>query len=278
MKYRISDLKNFVATSQCPTIMQAAQKLEISQPALSESLKRLESDLGEQVFYRSRTGVQLTPSGRKYLDKAQKIIFALQELDQKEDSLNVFNGRSIRIGCHATVAQYSLPKALSFIKDKAPDYKIELFHDLSRNIQSEIQRGNIDIGIVINPVQIPDIIVKKLSTDTVGVWGHDKLQTADTIVCNLDLFQTQSILKKWKNKPKRVISTHSLELICELLNEKIGLGILPKNAVRLSRYPFKLHSDLPSYQDEIALVYRPEFGKTISEKLVIEALKRAFEN
>lgn len=61
MKYRMTDLRNFVEASSCPTIMQAAQKLEISQPALSESIKRLESDLGYLLFYRSRTGIKLTP-------------------------------------------------------------------------------------------------------------------------------------------------------------------------------------------------------------------------
>lgn len=274
MKYRMSDIKNFVETSKCRTIIQAAQKLEISQPALSESIKHLEATLGEVLFYRSRNGIQLTSGGRRYLEKAIHILNAYDNFDLKSEQNNIFGGRTIRIGCHATVAQYALPKALARLKQSAPDYKIELRHDLSRNIQAEIQRGNLDIGIVINATEIPDLVIRKLASDTVGVWGREGADT-DTVFCNLNLFQTQSILKKWKHKPSKIISTESLELICELVHEKLGLGIVPEKAVKLSRYNLKNYSDLPTYRDEICLVFRPEFGKIASEKLLIEAMKNS---
>lgn len=275
MKYRVTDLRNFIEASTCTTIVQAARKLEISQPALSESIKKLESDLGSTLFYRSRSGIQLTPSGRIFLSKAQKVIQALHELDFVREDENVFAGRTITIGCHTTVAQYTIPKALSFLKEKAPDYRIELKHDLSRNIQSEIQKGHIDIGIVINATEVPDIVIRKLAIDQVGVWSAKSVNDSDAIICNLNLFQTQSILKKWKNKPEKIISTDSLELICQLVENKIGYGILPERAVRLSGFSFKNHSTLPTYKDDICLLYRPEFGKSLPEQLVIQALSKA---
>src|SRR5207253_10204758 len=102
------------------------------------------------------------------------------------------------------------------------------------NIQAEIQRGHIDIGVVINPVEVPDLVIQKLSVDTVGVWSAKIKEDFDTVICNLNLFQTQSILKKWKNKPLKVVSTESLELICRLANVEIGYGIVPERAVQLS--------------------------------------------
>ncbi|MBK7963616.1 MAG: LysR family transcriptional regulator [Bdellovibrionales bacterium] len=275
MKYRINDVKNFVETSSCSTIVQSSQRLEISQPALSESLKRLEMDLGCILFYRSRSGIQLTPSGKLFLRKAQNALRAFHELDMTLESGNIFSGRTIVIGCHPTVAQYSIPKALSYLKTKAPDYKIELRHDLSRNIQAEIQRGNIDIGMVINPAEVPDLVIQKLDIDIVGIWSPKTSEELDTVICNPNLFQTQSILKKWKEKPQKIISTDSLELICRLVNEKIGFGILPERAVRLSGFSLRHFATLPSYKDEICLVYRPEFGKVPAEKVTAEALRKS---
>jgi len=275
MKYRISDIINFVETSTCTTIIQGAKKLEISQPALSESLKRLESDLGFLLFYRSRSGIQLTPGGKVFLVKAQKAIQSLSELDINQDKDTVFAGRTITVGCHPTVAQYSIPKALAYLKSKAPDYKIDLRHDLSRNIQAEIQRGHIDIGIVINATEVPDLVIQHLATDVVGVWSAKGGEDYDTIICNQNLFQTQSILKKWKDKPKKIINTDSLELICRLADEKIGFAILPARAVQLTGINLKQQTQLPIFKDEISLVYRPEFGKAPAEKITAEALKKA---
>lgn len=274
----MTDIENFATTSACTTIVQAASKLEISQPALSESLKRLESDLGHILFYRSRSGIQLTPTGKIFLSKALVLLQSIDRLEISTENENIFNGRTIVIGCHATVAQYSVPKALSYLQKVAPDYKIELKHDFSRNIQSEVQRGHIDVGIVINPVEVPDLVIVKLALDRVCVWSaKTKEKNIDTLICNQNLFQTASILKKWKNKPSKIIHTDSLELICQLVDENIGYGIIPQRAVALSKLKLKDHKKLPSCNDEICLVYRPEFGKSLFEKITITALKEAID-
>ena len=273
MECKVTDLKNFVIMSTSSTITDAARKLEVSQPALSESLKRLETDTGTTLFYRSRSGIQLTSTGRLFLEKAKEAIAALNSLDLSKDDSRIFSGKSISIGCHSAVARYSIPKALTILKEKAPDYKIELRHDLSRNIQMEIQRGKIDIGIIINPVPVPDIIITKLATDTVSVWTAHEGQKLDTVVCNLDLIQTQSILRKWRNKPERIISTESLELVCSLVAANIGYGIIPERVVRSSSSKLIRNDDLPKYRDEICIVYRPEFGRAFAEQLVVASLK-----
>lgn len=276
MNYRLSDIKNFVEMASCHTIIQCANKLEISQPALSESLKRLEQNLGCTLFYRSRSGIQLTPSGKIILDKAQTALRAFLDIGIVKNEDTVFAGRTIVLGCHSTVAQYSIPKALKNLKSVAPDYKIELKHDLSRNIQSDIQKGMVDIGVVINPIRVPDLIIRPVASDVICVWANKKSKNLDTIICNPNLFQTQSILKRWKDKPHKIISTDSLELICRLVIEDVGFGIIPQRAVHLSSTHLRQFNKLPTYKDEIALVYRPEFGKIVSERLTIEALERSF--
>lgn len=278
MYYRMTDIKNFVATATCRTIMEASSKLEISQPALSESLKRLEKDVKSVLLYRSRSGIQLTPSGKVFLSRANVLLSAYNNLNLESDGSIIFAERSISIGCHQTVAQYTLPQSLLKIKNKAPDYNIEIIHDLSRNIQNQVQKGNVDIGIVINPVQVPDLIIHKLSTDQVGVWSSSSEFDKETIICNMNLFQTQSILKRWKNRPRRILSTESLELITQLVATGIGYGIAPAKAVELSKVKLKKINNLPVYNDDIAIVYRPEFGKIESEKIVIASLKEALLN
>ncbi|MGZ3805763.1 MAG: LysR family transcriptional regulator substrate-binding protein [Pseudobdellovibrionaceae bacterium] len=86
----------------------------------------------------------------------------------------LFKGRIITIGCHPVVASYSLPKAFQTLGQKSPDYKIYLKHGTSRNIQTLIQMGQVDIGIVINPTFAPDLVIKRLAYDEVCVWSGGK--------------------------------------------------------------------------------------------------------
>lgn len=273
MDFRLNDLKHFVATTRCDTLTQAAQKLEITQPALSESLKRLELDMGATLFFRSRSGIQLTSSGRALLQRAQDVLQAIEKLDIHEGKDQLFAGRSLTIGCHATVASYSLPKSLRYLKQKAPDFRIELKHDLSRNIQSAVQRGEIDVGLVVNPVAVPDLVIQRLAFDNVAVWSSAKDKIMDTIICDPELFQTQSILKKWKSQPRKLIATDNLDLIARLVADQVGYGILPQRAIELLGKKFH-QLDAPTFKDEICLVYRPEFGKRAHEKMMLEALKQ----
>jgi len=275
MKYRLNDISNFLATYPCKTINQAANKLEISQPALSESLKRLEQDLGQILFYRSRSGIELTPSGQVFLKKAQTLMEAYNGLDISDASVKNFGSRVITIGCHTTVAQYSMPSALSFLKANVPDYKIELVNDLSRKIQEGVQKGQIDIALVSNPVEVPDIVIIKVGHDIVKLWSADKSKKYDTIICDLELFQAHSILKHWKEKPNKVITVQNFGLISRIVNAGIGYGIIPERAVRLSGMKLLAHDNLPVHNDSICIIHRPEFGKNTPERLVIEALKQS---
>lgn len=247
----------------------------MSQPSLSESIQRLERDLEATVFYRSRSGIQLTPRGREFVAKVQQLLGFVQELEAVKRSKNVFGGQTISIGCHATVASYTIPAALEVLRESAPDFKLEFYHDLSRNIQYEIQRGRLDVGVVINPIPVPDIVLTHLGFDFATVWVKAGAKP-DILIHDPDFNQTQWILKRWKNPPVRTLSTNNLDLICRLVGKGLGYGILPYKAVELSGEKLIQVASLPVYKDRIVLVHRPEFGKTAAEKAVISAVKAAF--
>lgn len=277
MNYRITDLKNFTEIATSRTMSEGAEKLGITQPALSESIKRLEQDLQEGLFYRSRSGISLTPGGQKVFKKAQEIIAVLSSLplDQAQN-----DSRLITIGCHSTIASYFLPKAFHYIQKENPSYQVRLRHDLSRHIQLAVQQGEIDIAIVVNAVPVPDLIIKPLTRDEVCVWHnpHYEENNFDKVFCNLSLFQTQTILRKWKDKPINLVDTDSLELIARFVNDGLGYGIIPTRVMALLHMKdCKKVTKTPTFHDVISLVYRPEFGKHRAEKIIIESLKRSVE-
>jgi DNA-binding transcriptional LysR family regulator len=273
MNFRISDLKNFIETSHCRTITEAAHRLGIRQPSLSQSLQRLESDLNGKLIYRSRTGIGLTPLGREILIRAESLFAIYLDITGRDREDSKLNVREVTIGCHPVVASYALPRALAQIQLIAPNYKIVFKHSLSRHIQNEIQQGKIDVGIVVNATLMPDLVVRRIASDEVAVWSSPNMQMNHRLICNSELHQTQYILRKWKNQPQNILHSDSLELIGQLAENSLGFAILPARCVTMLKLNLNRRKDLPSYKDQIFVVYRPEFGKTAYEKLILESLK-----
>lgn len=271
---RLNDIRNFVTCAKFSTMGEAARHLNIAQPSLSESILRLEDDLGAKLFYRSRSGISLTPEGRSVLVRAKNALIAVAEV--KPHNTIDFE-KIVCIGCHATVGSYALPNALLELQKTAPYLNIKIRHGLSRNIQSDVQSRKVDIGIVINAVKMPDLIIKKLGFDEVSVWKTShKNFNSNILLLDPELFQSQLILKRWRNHPLKWIESSSLELIARLTHAGYGFGILPGRAVEISQLDLIKIDELPTFRDEISLVYQPEFGKQLFEKMVVTALQNAF--
>lgn len=275
MKIRLNDLKNFIEVAACHTMREGAERLHITQPALSESIKRLENDVGEKLFYRSKYGVALTPSGLEIADKSRSVINILCEITGDEKSTSK---RLVTIGCHETVGSYFLPKFFIGM-DKQSSLRIRLKHGLSRFVQVEVQHGRIDVGIVVNPVASPDLIIRTLASDEFCIWQGTDLKTQNLkLFCNLEMNQTHSLIKKWRHKPFEIIESSNLELIARMVNANLGYGILPKRIITLLEFKHMIQvPNSPIYKDSIALVYRPEFGKNDSEKELLDLLRSSLK-
>lgn len=273
MNFRINDLRNFIEVASCRTMREGAERLQITQPALSESIKRLEKDIGEVLFYRSRSGISLTPAGQEALRKGRVAIGALREIAGERTQADA---RIVSLGCHSVMGSYFLPTLFRALKNQNA-VSLKLRHDLSRNIQLEIQQGRIDLGIVVNPVPSPDLVIRTIATDEFCVWHRPELAPGSNIFCDLSLNQTHSILRKWKNRSSEMIETESLELIARMANLGVGYGIAPRRAVNLLGFTrLREVPGSPTFKDSFALVHRPEFGKNELERYLLDQLRRSF--
>lgn len=270
---RLNDLKNFIEISSFPSLSIAAKKLEVTQPALSESIKRLEIDLGFKVFYRTKNGISLTPEGKSALEKCKQVYTIISNLKTEDDDQNY---PTVNIGCHSTIGSYFLPNFFKIADKEIFGYKIQLNHDLSRAILKDIQNGKIDIGVVVNPIESPDLIIKPFQTDTVHVWRAKNGKIQEQIIADTDLFQVQSILKKWEGGPKRIINTDNLDLVARMVSKGCGFGVIPERLVKMLGMNLVKVSKTPSFKDEFCIVYRPEFGKSKYERSIIDIIKRSF--
>jgi DNA-binding transcriptional LysR family regulator len=268
MSMRWRDLQNFMVSARSRTLTEAALQLGISQPALSESIKRLETDCGAALFYRSRSGIRLTPGGRKFSKKVELLVSdwnALQETFSNEGNKQ---RSEIIIGSHRSVATYLFPNVLKELDLINQKIDIRLIHDLSRNIQIQVQQGLIDFAVVVNAVPVPDLIIKPVGVDYIKFW-KEKSTIADVIIYDPALMQSQNLLRKLKTNPSRSVHTDSFDMTLRCIEEGVGIGLLPERFVKMSSRKLISPSHYPIYKDEISIVYRPEFANNkISQDLV----------
>lgn len=270
---RLNDVFNFIEVSSFTSLSLASKKLEVTQPALSESIGRLEKDLGFKLFYRTKNGISLTPEGRRTLEKAKEVKNLINHLGpQEEESFS-----TCILGCHSTVASYFVPQLLTNAAQTIPGYKIQLKHNLSRNVQMEIQAGRIDVGVVVNPFPHSDLIIRPLGVDKVCIWKSRHAIPQRQVIADPNLFQSQSLLKKWNKSPQTYIATESLELIARMTEEGCGYGIIPERIVKLLALNLVQVPNTPTIIDKFSIVYRPEFGKSKYEKSIIDLILKIFK-
>lgn len=269
-----SDLVYFVEIAETQNISRAAERLGVSQPSLSTSIKRLEDSLNTQLLLRTKSGVRLTKDGHFFMTKVKDLI---QQWGMIRDGIKTSSTEATgryRIGCHSAVAQYTLTQFLPGLLQKHPKLEIELYHDLSRKVCEQVISFELDIGIVVNPVSHPDLVIKEICQDTIQFWVSTAIENKDVLICNPELAQTQDMLLRLRKKKMeftRIINTSSLEVIAGLVEAGAGVGILPTRVAK--NYNFKPYGkDMPSYNDRICLVYRADMPKSYANKLIVEAI------
>jgi DNA-binding transcriptional LysR family regulator len=151
MNVNLEYYKIFYHVAACQSITGAAKELCISQPAVSQGLKQLETALGTKLFLRTVKGVTLTNEGRILFSYVKNGIEQIQLGEQKlQEVLNMTTGE-IRIGASDMTLQFYLLPYLRTYHKMYPDIKVTVTNAPTPQTIEHLYEGRIDFGIVSNP-------------------------------------------------------------------------------------------------------------------------------
>ncbi|MBU6474944.1 MAG: LysR family transcriptional regulator [Alphaproteobacteria bacterium] len=273
-----ADLTYFIEVAHTLNLSRAAERLGISQPSLSLAMQRLEHAVGVPLLTRGKRGVVLTQAGRQLHHHARSLLQVWEGVRTgAQTSMREIRGSYV-IGCHASVALHSLSGFLPGLMAAHPDLHVSLRHDLSRKIAADVIGSKVDAGIVVNPVQHPDLIIHPLCRDEVRLWSAVKKHNPSVLVCDPDLVQTQSLLGKMKKAGfvfGRIITSDNLEVIADITAHGGGIGILPAQVARRARKKLEQVAHAPVFYDEHCLIYRME-NRNVKALQAINAAIRDF--
>ncbi|MFD1413072.1 LysR family transcriptional regulator [Oceanobacillus jeddahense] len=229
----------FYITAIEKNFSKAANRLFITQPSVSHSIKQLENELAIQLFTRTSKGVLLTKEGEELFGYLKQAFDLIHRGEQKMTEMKNLQSGSVTVGgSDSTCKHYLLPYIQSF-QELYPDIQIKLQHGSTPQILNKLTNGLIDIGIVHLPVNQSNVAITDFldihSTFVVGKkfqhLSKEKLSLSAIQEYPLISFSEASSSRKFLNQlflkqqidVKPDMEVGSVELLIECA--KIGMGI-----------------------------------------------------
>lgn len=155
MSYRnlgFRDLQFVVAVAECGSFSRAADACAITQPALSERIKRIESDLDVELFERNKRALVITPVGEQLVRKAREILDDAADIDAIVSSSHEPLSGPLRVGIIATLGPYLMPLILPRLHEEYPNLQLVLQEGLTDSLIENLQAGSLDIVVAAAPI------------------------------------------------------------------------------------------------------------------------------
>jgi len=137
-------LRGFATVAEQGHLTRAAERLHVSQPALSAQIKALEDELGAELFERVPGGMALTPAGKRLLPLAQSVLAAAQALQNEAGALRGEVAGHVRLGTVSDPEFVRVPRFLAEAVQRCPLLEIELHHEVSGAAFAKVRDGELD--------------------------------------------------------------------------------------------------------------------------------------
>lgn len=246
----LRQLRYFLVVAEELHFGRAAERLHLTQPPLTVAIRRLERELGVQLFDRTTRRVVLTPAGEAFRQRVQD---AVMELDEAAgDIANVAAGLSgrIRVGFVSSASYTTIPEAIRAFRRERPRVELILSPLTSGEQIEQLLDGDLDLGLIRDPGEVPGLTMELVSTEAlVAVLPEAHPLASGVEVRPADLEKEPMILFPYRLMPGFVNRIHRLfdglqfspqvvqqaihqETVLGLVAAELGLSILPESVKR----------------------------------------------
>ena len=268
--------------ARCQSISTAAEKLNIQQPALSKYLKKVENELGVELFDRSTNPITLTSAGECYIKTARKIIDADNQL-QKQIADIQNNDSNIRVGISPSRAPYLLPVILKNYIENFPDAKVTVIEGTTEELNTGLLHGDLDLIISVEDSGTKDFERVELFTESIflAVSKSNKTLSFSEAFNKLDIIssghgQLMTDILDTMPEHNSVIECQNTITALELVRSNIGAALVPSYMADYGNTDGLSFINLPEKfadcsQRTVYIFYRKEQFLSSAEKAFIES-------
>ena len=249
----LHQIRYFIEVSRHQNFSRAARHCNVSQPLLSQQISKLEDELGERLFSRSRAGAELTEFGRSFHEHATRIQLSVKSAEEFSQHYHGEITGSIKLGAIPTIAPYLIPKLIKHIGKVYPKLKIEIAEETTDSLLQSLSLGTVDFAILSPPFPTGnEVETHHLSKDELYVAlpkGHPlsgakslnvrQIATEPFILMTDEhclSTQTLSFCHKSNATPSITMRSAQIETTMALVEAGCGISILPSIAMRTQKH------------------------------------------
>jgi DNA-binding transcriptional LysR family regulator len=243
----LHQLRSFVAVAEEGNLTRAAERLFISQPAVSAHVKALEEELGVTLFLRSARGMRPTPEGEKLRERARAVLDAVAELSRSAQSLRDDVSGAFRLGLNTDSSFLRIAQLFRRVHETHPHLELELVQSSSARITEDLKSSDLDGGFLF--MSSPDEDLGCLPLEEVAVhiagptaWAErienatlEELAAMPWVWTPMDCPCNQLVAEIFNARgcrPSTVAVTDSDATRRELVVSGTGLGLMHANELR----------------------------------------------
>ena len=292
----IKQLHYFIAVSEQMNFSKAAERLHISQPSLSNAIKKLEQEIGSPLLERNTRNLQLTEAGELLFERAKVIVKNMEVLKIEMDEVIVHGTRDITIGVMESIKHW-LPKVIANYKKDYPHMKIHLVDILgSKRVKKSLKSYKTHLIITNQLMDDPELEVQTLYEERlVAVLPlHHPLAQKDTLtisdiceepfIISTEGFQTRrDILTSFEQAGKNIniqFEIERFETAVSLVREHLGVTILPENYLQgpTAKTIVKKEIEGVNLSRNVYLVYLKNRHLPLAIRQLLKDIVQFFEN
>ncbi|MEL7633004.1 MULTISPECIES: LysR family transcriptional regulator [Sporomusa] len=238
----LRQLKYFQLVCQLGSITNAAEQAHIAQPAMSIAIQKLEEELGVQLLDRSQKKIKVTSAGCVFLKRVGDILTRVENSVLEMKDYGSFHRENLRIGIPPMLGAMLFPYIFSKFQKEHPYLYITVIEEGSLTIAGMLEKGELDIGIIIISNLSPQLDTISITTSEVFVClpiGHpltqlsriplQELRGEQFLLFKEDTFSHQLVVEECtKNQfsPRIVVSSSQIETIIGLVEQGVGITFL----------------------------------------------------
>lgn len=251
----LRQLEYFQVVSRLKSVTKAANQLCVAQPSVTVAIKKLEEELGVQLLDRTFRQIVLTAEGQVFSQRVDAILNSVQDLFAEMSDYRLLNKGCIKIGITPIIGAVIFPYIFEKFYKIYPNLETIFIEEGSLAIRSLLERGEVDVGILITSNISPHFETVSITTGQIlvclpqnhplGKLTHipfNDLRDYPFILFKEDTYSRQMILEECSKHdfiPNIVFSSRQIETIAGLVEQGVGISFLPDAIV-------KKHSDILS--------------------------------